>query len=117
MIRKIVKLAVFLLVANGLYQVVPAALRNMQYKDALHELALYSQKSSDAELVNRAVALAGESNIPLEREDVSVRRETGSLHINASYVERLKLFPNYTYPWRFDIDTSALDLGAVSPRR
>ena len=72
MIRKIVKLAVFLLIANGLYQVTPVALHNMQFKDALQQLVLYSQKATDAELVNRAMALADENNIPLEREYVRV---------------------------------------------
>lgn len=117
MIRKIVKLAVFLLIANAVYQIAPVVYRHVQFKDALHELALYSQKSTDAELVNRAMALAGEGNIPLEREYVGVRREAGSLHIDASYVEPLRLFPRYTYEWEFDIDAKALDLTGAAPRR
>jgi hypothetical protein len=117
MIRKIVKLAVFLLIANAVYQIAPVAWRHLQFKDALQELALYSQKSSDAELVNRAMTLAEESSVPLEREYVRVRRETGSLHIDASYVEPLHLLPRYTYEWEFDIDAKALDLTAAPMRR
>jgi putative aminopeptidase FrvX len=117
MIRKIVKLAVFLLIANGLYQVTPVALHNMQFKDALQQLVLYSQKATDAELVNRAMALADENNIPLEREYVRVRRDAGALHIDATYVEALKLLPRYSYHWQFDIDAQALDLTGPAPRR
>jgi hypothetical protein len=117
MIRKIVKLAVFLFIANALYQVFPVAYRNMEFKDALRELALYSQKSSDAEIVNRAMALAADNDIPLEQEYVRVRRETGALHIDASYVESLTLLPRYKYNWQFDIDAKALDLAVEPPRR
>jgi hypothetical protein len=117
MIRKIVKLAVFLFIANAVYQFAPVAYRQFQFKDALGELVLYSQKSTDAELVNRTMALAGESNVPLEREYVRVRREPGSVHIDASYVEPLHLLPRYTYRWEVDIDAKALDLTAAVPRQ
>ena len=110
MIRKIVKLAVFLLIANAVYQVAPVIVRHVQFKDAVQELAVYSQRSSDAELVNRVMAIAGDRNVPLEREYVGVRHETGSIHIDASYVEPLRLFPRYTYQWQFEIDAKALDL-------
>ena len=89
----------------------------MQFKDALQQLVLYSQKATDAELVNRAMALADENNIPLEREYVRVRRDAGALHIEATYVEALKLFPRYSYHWQFDIDAQALDLTGPAPRR
>jgi hypothetical protein len=116
-IRKIVKIAVFLLIANFLYQIFPVAYRNIQFKEALHEMVLYSQKSSDAELINRAIALARENNVPLEREYVGVRHETGSIHVDANYVEPLKLFPGFTYKWEVTIDAKALDLSAGAPRR
>jgi hypothetical protein len=112
MVRKIVKLAVFLLIANAVYQVAPVVVRHAQFEDAVRELALYSQRSSDAELVNRVMALAADRDVPLDREYVSVRHETGAIHIDASYVEQLRLFPRYTYDWEFDIDAKALDLTA-----
>jgi hypothetical protein len=117
MVRKIIKLAIFLFIANALYQIAPVALRNIQFKDALQEMVLYSQKSTDAELVQRALALAVENKVPLQREYVGVRHETGSIHVDARYVEPLLLFPRYTYKWQFDIDAKALDLGAAVPRR
>jgi hypothetical protein len=116
LIRKIIKLAVFLLIANGLYQFAPVAYRNIQFKEALQEMVLYSQKSGDAELISRAILLAKENNVPLEREYVGVRHETGSVHVDASYVEPLKLFPGYTYKWEVTIDAKALDL-TTAPRR
>jgi hypothetical protein len=116
-IRKIIKIAVFLLIANGVYQIAPVAYRNLQFKEALKEMVLYSQKSSDAELINRTILLARENNIPLEREYVGVRHETGSIHLDATYAEPLKLFPGFTYKWEITIDAKALDLTAAAPRR
>jgi hypothetical protein len=116
-IRKIIKIVVFLLIANGVYQIGPVAYRNLQFKEALKEMVLYSQKSTDAELVNRAMALAQENDVPLEREYVGVRHETGSIHVDASYVEPLKLFPGFTYKWEVTVDAKALDLTAAAPRR
>src|SRR4051794_41837955 len=107
MIRKLVKLAVFLFIANGLYQVTPVALHNMQFKDALQQLVLYSQKATDAELVNRAMALADENNIPLDREYVRVRRDTGALPIDAGYVETPQLLPPDSSHWGVGIDAPA----------
>ncbi len=116
MIRKIVKLAVFLLIANAVYQVAPVVVRHVQFKDAIQELALYSQRASDAELVNRVMAIAGDRHVPLEREYVGVRHETGSIHIDASYVESLRLLPRYTYEWEFQIDAKALDMSTAGRR-
>lgn len=113
MIRRIVKIAVFLLIANGVYQVAPVAYRQIKLTDALNELVLYGQKSSDAELTARALALAAENDVPLDRDYVKVRRQAGSVHIDASYVEPLHLLPGYTYLRQIDIDAKALDLSTA----
>ncbi|HMF60984.1 MAG TPA: hypothetical protein VK595_11470 [Vicinamibacterales bacterium] len=117
MIRKIIKIAVFLLIANGVYQIAPVAYRNLQFKEALKEMVLYSQRSTDAELVNRTIMLARQNNVPLEQEYVGVRHETGSIHVDATYAEPLKLFPGFTYKWEVTIDATALDLSAAAPTR
>ncbi len=117
MIRRIVKIAVFLLVANGVYQIAPVAYRQVRFSDALNELALYGQKSSDAEIVGRALALAADNDVPLDREYVKVRRLPGSVHIDASYVEPLHLLPGYTYLRQIDIDAKALDLSTATITR
>lgn len=108
MVRKLLKLAVFLLVANGVYQVAPVIVHHFQFKDAVHELALFSQKPADAQLLDKVMALAEENSIPLEREYVQVLRQTGSITIKASYVETLHLLPGFAYPWDFNVNVSVL---------
>ncbi len=117
MVRRIVKIAVFLVVANGVYQVAPVAYRQLKFSDALGELVLYGQKLTDAEIVNRALALAADNNVPLDREYVRVRHEVGAIHLDASYVEPMHLLPGYTYLRQIDIDAKAVDLSAAPPPR
>jgi hypothetical protein len=107
MIKKLLKLAVFLLIANAVYQVAPASLHYVKFKDALTDLALFSQKSTDAELVDRVMGLAEENKIPLEREYVQVQRQGTTLTINATYVEPFHFLPGSTYSWQFDVVAKA----------
>jgi len=109
MIRKALQIAVFLLLANAVYQAAPVSLRHYQFKDALQELALFSQKLTDAELIDRVMVLAEEHNIPLDREYVEVRRGSGQLVITASYVETMKFVPGYDYVRQFDVVARTFD--------
>ena len=109
MIRKLVQLAIFLLIANAVYRIAPVSYHFYEFKDALQELALFSQKSTDAELTDRVMALADEHSIPLDRDDVRIRRLNGELIIDASYVESMKVLPGYTYDRQFDIEAKAFD--------
>jgi len=109
-IRKLVKLAIFLLIANAVYRIAPPTVHYVQFKDAVQELALFSQKSPDPELIDRIMALADEHSIPLEREYVQIRRSNGQLIIDASYVESMNVLPGYTYNHQFDVEAKAFDV-------
>lgn len=110
MIRKLVKLAIFLLIANGVYRVIPPTIHYYKFKDAVQELALFSQKTPDAELIDRVMALAEENNVPLDRDYVQIRRSNGQLLIDASYVESMAVLPGYNYEHQFDIEAKAFDV-------
>ena len=103
MIKKVIKLAVFLLIANAVYQIAPVTLHYFQFKDAVEELALFSEKATDTQLVNSVMGLAEEHSIPLEREYVQVNRQQTSLTINAAYLETMRFFPGTQYTWEFDV--------------
>ena len=109
MIRKLVQLAIFLLIANAVYRIAPVSLHFYQFKDGLQELALFGQKATDAQLVDRVMTLADENSIPLEREYVQIRRSNAQLIINVSYVETMKVLPGYDYVRQFDIEAKAFD--------
>ncbi len=114
MIRKLVQLAIFLLVANAVYRVAPVTLHYVQFKDAVQELALFATpKTTDAELVDRVMALADEHDITLDRDDVQVRRLNGQLTIDASYIETMKVLPGYDYVRQFDVEAKAFNPAAL----
>jgi len=108
-IKKLIQLAIFLLMANALYRVAPVSIHYFKFKDALHELALFSQKTTDAELTDHVMALADENSIPLDREWVQIKRPNGQLVIDVSYVETMKVLPGYDYVRQFDIEARAFD--------
>src|SRR5262245_48146119 len=107
MIGKIVKLAIFLLIANALYRVTPAWLHFYEFRDSLKELALFSKEKTDDAVVDRVMGLAEENHVPLSRGDVRISRSTEPggqrLSIAAPYVEMLKVVPGYTYRWDVNV--------------
>jgi hypothetical protein len=107
-IKKILKLLVFLFFANVVYQVGPVSVHYLQFKDALEELALFSPKATDAELIDRTMTLAEEHSIPLEREYVQIQRNGLSLQIDATYVVMLQFLPGTPYKHQFDVVAKAL---------
>lgn len=109
MIRRALQIAVFLLLANAVYQAVPVSWHYYQFKDALQELALFSQKSTDAQLIDRVMVLADEHSIPLDRDYVQVQRGSSELVITVSYIDTMTFVPGYDYNRQFDITVRAFD--------
>jgi hypothetical protein len=107
MARKIVNLAIFLLIANALYRFVPVYFHYQQFKDAVHETALFSRGRTDAQLIDQVMDLAAKYQIPLDREYVQVRRENERTIIDASYIETIEWFPSYTRKWQFNVGEQA----------
>lgn len=103
MARKVVNVAIFLLVAHALYRFVPIYFHYQQFKDAVHETALFSRDKTDAQIVDRVMELAERYEVPLDREYVRVRRDRQQLAIDASYVEIIEWLPSYKRRWQFDI--------------
>ena len=107
MIRRLFQFAIFLFVANALYQTAPIGVHYFQFKDALQELALFGQKSTDNEMVDQVMLLAAEHKIPLERDYVAVTRTTTHVIISASYLDTMTFVPGYPYERQFDIEVKA----------
>jgi hypothetical protein len=101
--RKVVQLAIFLLVVHALYRFVPIYLHYQQFKDAVHEAALFSRGKTDEELVEQVMELADKYAVPLSREYVQVRRANERAFISASYVETIEWLPRYRRQWQFDV--------------
>jgi hypothetical protein len=107
MVRKIVKLAIFLLIANALYRFVPVYFHYQQFKDAVHETALFARGRTDAQLIDQVMEHAARHKIPLDREFVQVRHENERTVIDASYIETIEWVPGYKRNWQFDVGEQA----------
>ena len=103
MARTFVKIGIFLLIVHALYRFVPVYFHYQQFKDAVHETALFSRERNEAQIADMVMELAEKYQIPLSRESVQVRREGGRTLIDASYVESIEWLPTYKRPWQFDI--------------
>ncbi len=116
MARKVVQLAIFLLAVHALYRFVPVYFHYQQFKDAVHEAALFSRGKTDEQLVDQVMELADKYQVPLSREYVQVRRENDRTSISASYVETIEWLPNYRRRWQFDVGERAFgDVPALGP--
>ena len=80
MVRKLVKLAIVLLVANAIYQFVPPYMHYVQFKDAVRETAIFSKDVSDQALLESLIIFSGtEVSIVLVTSPERARLSTISL--------------------------------------
>ena len=116
MVRKLVKLAIVLLVANAIYQFVPPYMHYVQFKDAVRETAIFSKDVSDQALFDSLVALAERYKVPIDPDTIEIRHQGAHIFIDASYVQVIKFAPTYSYPWHFGVKADALQVQGVDPR-
>jgi hypothetical protein len=103
MIRTIIRLAVFALILNAAARVALAYVDFARFKDQLVQVARSLRDRPDDEIVDGVMDLGVSLEIPLDRNSVRVRREPNHTYIDVTYTEQLRLFPNATYPWTFNV--------------
>ena len=109
--RTLFKLGIFLLIVHALYRFVPIYFHYQQFKDAVHETALFSRERTDAQIIERVIELAEKYQVPLSRENVQIRREGERIGIDAAYLESIEWLPTYKRPWQFNVGEEALIVG------
>jgi hypothetical protein len=105
MLRNLIRLVVFLLIANAAVRVGLVYWRYEDFKDAVRETALFAGTRTDEALKDKVMDLATVRDVPLDREYVRVERQSGSVSITASYIEVVQLVPGYRRNWQFDVTT------------
>ena len=98
MVKLILKLAILALIANALYQVVPPFYTNWKFRDALKELASFSQRRSIDQILDRCVVLAKEHDLALERTDFTVQKGRTVTTIDTSVHRRPEVHPGQAAP-------------------
>jgi hypothetical protein len=118
-VKTIIKILVAVAILNAAGRVGLAAANYYQLKDASQELVTFGAQVSPGEIQNRLLQKAQALKVPLQAEDLEVRRDGLHTTATASYTERVEVFPNYIYPIDFHFSVEALSmagLGANQPK-
>ncbi len=111
--KLLIKLAVLLLIGHALFRFVPPYWDHTQFVRELEETSIAWREYSDTEVRELVFAMAQGHSLPLEREQISVRRERDHLFVDVAYSRPMQLIPGSKYTWDFD---SQVDTWMLTPQ-
>jgi hypothetical protein len=114
MIRTLVKLALVALLANATWHVFVVYLAHYKFKDSVTSTAQFGVEKTEPELRDRILVLAGELDVPVTDDNLSIRRDEHETVVETSYKRRIELVPGYKYEWPF---TMRVDVFTTPPVR
>jgi hypothetical protein len=115
-VKTLIKLLIAAAIVNATARVGLAAARYYQLKDQSQELVTFGGNIVLGELQNQILLKAEELRLPLASEDVLVTREGLRTTASAAYTDSVEVFPNYTYPIKFQFKVEGVNMGAgVTP--
>lgn len=115
MIKKVIKLAVFLAIVFAAYKTIPQYVKYVQFRDEIAEVARFSGGRTEKELRPRIAEIIERRQIPLDPDAVIITSRRDSTAIDASYVQRIELLPTYFYNWKFDVKVDQVHIRPTSP--
>jgi hypothetical protein len=109
MIKRVLSLIIFLLLANAAFRVSIVYFHHEQFKDALAELSLFSGSKTPEIVKAKVMELATEHQIPLDPDFVEITRQNvpgigDHSVIKVSYAVNVNVFPPPGKPRRFQFD-------------
>jgi hypothetical protein len=113
-IKTAVKLAFVALLANATWHLFVVYAAHYKFKDAALQIAQYRGDQSDAQVRERILEQAGQYDVPVTSENLSVRTEETHTIVDVSYMRPVDLAPGFTYPWPF---TLHIDAFTIKPAR
>ena len=114
MIKLLVKLAIVALLANAAYHIGSEYLTYIKFRDAIRDAAMFKAKN-DTELMARIMDLAGQYDVPLEEENVTIERQLRQVSIDGWYDKPIEVVPNYQYPWHFGLSLEVMTPTVMLP--
>ncbi len=102
MIKLLLKLALVALLANAAFHVGSEYVLYFRFRDAIRDAAMFKAKNN-AELMARIVDIAGQFEIPLDQDNVTIERQERRVTVDGWYDKPIEVVPNYEYPWHFSI--------------
>jgi len=110
MIKKIISLIVFLVIANAGIRVAIVYFHDQQFKDAIRELSLFSGGKSEEIIRAKVMEIARDNEIPLDPDFVELTRKVtpgvgDHIMIKVSYAKMVPVFPGNPRRFQFDYAT------------
>jgi len=113
LIKRIVGILIFLLVANAGIRLALVFFHDQQFKDSVREAAILMGQppaKSDEVVKNRVMELAQQNQIPLYPDYVDITRQSGQglgekIVVHVTYAVNVALFPGYSRRFDFEYTT------------
>ena len=108
MIRTVAKLVVAFAILHAAARAGWTAWKYYELKDAAREVILFGADAQADRLADRIFEKAVELEVPLERQDIEVRRDGDDTFADASYTANLPLLPGLIYPVELSFSVEAM---------
>jgi hypothetical protein len=105
--RTLIKLLLSAAVIYGSWQVGLAYWDWYQFRDRVQDAAQFSRGVPEAEVTARVAEIAAGLELPLDADQVSVRREKTHTFVDVEYMEQIEILPGVRVPWRFAVHVDA----------
>jgi hypothetical protein len=105
-VKTLLKLVIVALLANALWRVGSAYATFYKFTDAINGAATEPGRT-DEQLKDRIVELAGNYDVPLDADAVTIVRAENHTRVDAAYKKRVAVLPGYEYAWPFTISVDA----------
>jgi hypothetical protein len=110
MIKKVISLIIFLVLANAGVRVAIVYFHDQQFKDAVRELSLFSGGKAEELIRSKVLELAAQNQIPLDPDFVEMTRKItpgigDHFVIKVSYAVMVEVFPGSPRRFQFDYTT------------
>lgn len=113
--KTIIKIVITVVILTACFQAARYYFNNFQFEDAAQQRLLFETRASDAEVSNLMMKLAGEYQLPLREENISIRMIGQDRVVEMEYTETVPLIPGvFSYPWKFTPKTSTRMLSGIS---
>lgn len=98
----IIKLVLALALLTAAFQGARATMSNYQFEDEVEQALLFSPNASDAEVIEKVLALADDYGLPIEAEDITISQRASDRIVDVTYTTDVAFIPGIiTQPVKF----------------
>ena len=115
--KTLIQIVVAFVLLTGAVQGGRAAVKHYSFVDAIQEAMLFAGSRNEDQIAEKVLELAGDYQIPLDPNKVTVERLPYQINIEAPYTDQVNLLPGvYTRSWDFDTTVHVRLLEDTRPR-